>query len=258
MKKLLAFLTVLLFLLLVWRAWSWYKDTVVCCDETIIEEVRAVGPLVFDCNSETPITSSDWASRKVAILSAKKEGEKLLIVAPYFDGETKELALSRAKKLTELFANDLNIEEFELEARGPLGNCEEALSDPLHKTVFKWVVRNEHVVEYHDKAYIYFEYDKTKEIDTENVVKFLNEMSEEVKSSGATVHITGHTDHDGDEAYNYNLGLERAEHVKNYLVSKGVAPDKITTESMGKKEPIADNSTEEGKQKNRRVEIEIK
>ncbi|MGB5242307.1 MAG: OmpA family protein [Lutimonas sp.] len=258
MKKLLAFLTVLLFLLLVWRAWSWYKDTVVCCDEAVVEEVRAVGPLVFDCNSETPITSSDWASRKEAILSAKKEGEKLLIVAPFFDGETKELALSRAKKLTELFANELKPEEFELDARGPLGNCEEALSDPLHKTLFKWVVRNEHVVEHHDKAFIYFEYDKTKEIDIENVVKYLNEMSEEVKASGASVHITGHTDHDGDEAYNYNLGLERAEHVKNYLVSKGVPAEKITTESMGKKEPIADNSTEEGKQKNRRVEIEIK
>ena len=133
MKKLLAFLTVLLFLLLVWRAWSWYKDTVVCCDEAVVEEVRAVGPLVFDCNSETPITSSDWASRREVILSAKKEGEKLLIVAPFFDGETKELALSRAKKLIELFANDLNPEEFELDARGPLGNCEEALADPLHK-----------------------------------------------------------------------------------------------------------------------------
>ncbi len=258
MKKLLAFLTVLLFLLLVWRAWSWYKDTVVCCDEAVVEEVRAVGPLVFDCNSETPITSSDWASRREVILSAKKEGEKLLIVAPFFDGETKELALSRAKKLIELFANDLNPEEFELDARGPLGNCEEALADPLHKTIFKWVVRNENVVEQHDKAFIYFEYDKTKEIDTENVVKFLDDMCEEVKNGGNSVHITGHTDYDGDEAYNYNLGLERAERVKNYMVNRGVSAEKITTESMGKKEPIADNSTEEGKQKNRRVEIEIK
>jgi outer membrane protein OmpA-like peptidoglycan-associated protein len=258
MKKLLAFLTVLLFLLLVWRAWSWYKDTVVCCDEIIVEEVRAVGPLVFDCNSETPITSSDWAARKKAILSVKKEGEKLLIVAPFFDGETKELALSRANKLRELFINELSSEEFELDAQGPLGNCEEALSDPLHKSIFKWVIRNENVTELHDKAFIYFEYDKTKEIDMVNVVKFLNELSEEAKSNGSSIHITGHTDNDGDEDYNYNLGLERAERVKNYLVSKGVSAEKITTESMGKKEPIADNSTEEGKQKNRRVEIEVK
>ncbi|MFD1315473.1 OmpA family protein [Namhaeicola litoreus] len=258
MKKLLAFLTVLLFLLLVWRAWSWYKDTVVCCDETIVEEVKAVGPLVFDCNSDTPITSSDWASRKAAILLEKKEGEKLLVVAPYFDGETKELGLARAKKLSELFANELNSEAIELDVRGPLGDCQVALSDPLHKSIFKWVVRNENVTELHDKVFIYFEYDKTKEIDTENVVRYLSELIEEVKASGQSLHITGHTDYDGDEDYNYNLGLERAERVKNYLISKGVSAERITVESMGKKEPIADNTTEEGKQKNRRVEIEIK
>ena len=50
---------------------------------------------------------------------------------------------------------------------------------------------------------------------------------------------------------------ERAEAVKNFLVSKGVERNRIYTEGKGEKQPIADNKTKEGRAKNRRVEIEV-
>lgn len=69
--------------------------------------------------------------------------------------------------------------------------------------------------------------------------------------------VTGHTDSKGSSAYNQKLSQKRADKVKEYLVSKNVEADRITTIGRGEELPIADNSTAEGKAKNRRVEIQI-
>lgn len=67
----------------------------------------------------------------------------------------------------------------------------------------------------------------------------------------------GHTDSDGGDAYNQKLSVKRSESVKAYLVSKGVEKNRVYTEGKGKKQPVADNKTAEGRAKNRRVEIEV-
>ncbi len=68
---------------------------------------------------------------------------------------------------------------------------------------------------------------------------------------------TGHTDGVGSEAYNQKLSVARAESVKTYMVSKGLPADKIRVEGKGKSSPIASNDTEEGRAKNRRVEVTL-
>jgi OmpA-OmpF porin, OOP family len=67
----------------------------------------------------------------------------------------------------------------------------------------------------------------------------------------------GHTDSDGGDAMNNKLSVSRAEAVKAYLAGKGVEKNRVYTEGKGKKQPVADNKTKEGKAKNRRVEIEV-
>ena len=69
--------------------------------------------------------------------------------------------------------------------------------------------------------------------------------------------IEGHTDDSGDAAFNQQLSEKRAEAVKAEAVANGANPDKITTIGYGETRPIADNSTREGRAKNRRVEIKI-
>ena len=69
---------------------------------------------------------------------------------------------------------------------------------------------------------------------------------------------TGHTDSVGTDAYNQRLSERRAAAVKEYLVSKGIAASKITTIGKGESQPVATNKTAEGRQKNRRVDIEFK
>jgi len=67
----------------------------------------------------------------------------------------------------------------------------------------------------------------------------------------------GHTDWIGTEAYNLALSKRRSDAIKQYLVSKGVEANRIYTEGKGESQPVADNRTAEGRQKNRRVEIEV-
>ena len=67
----------------------------------------------------------------------------------------------------------------------------------------------------------------------------------------------GHTDSVGTDAYNDKLSVKRAESIKTYLTSKGLEANRVYTEGKGKKQPVADNKTAEGRAKNRRVEIEV-
>jgi len=70
--------------------------------------------------------------------------------------------------------------------------------------------------------------------------------------------IKGHTDSTGDDRYNQKLSEERADTVRNYLVSEGVSTARVTAIGFGSKMPVSTNATAEGRQQNRRVEIEIR
>ena len=69
--------------------------------------------------------------------------------------------------------------------------------------------------------------------------------------------VTGHTDSSGSREYNMNLSQQRALSVGNYLVSRGVSPNRFTVLGKGPDMPIASNSTLEGRKANRRVTIEV-
>lgn len=69
------------------------------------------------------------------------------------------------------------------------------------------------------------------------------------------IEVAGHTDNVGKDQYNLVLSYERAKSVANYLIMRGISPDRITARGYGKTVPISSNDTEEGRFKNRRVEI---
>ncbi len=69
------------------------------------------------------------------------------------------------------------------------------------------------------------------------------------------VRIIGHTDNTGSDAINNPLSINRAQSARDYLVSRGVAAQRISIDGRGSREPIADNSTEAGRARNRRIDI---
>ena len=102
----------------------------------------------------------------------------------------------------------------------------------------------------------FFDFDKAV-LKPEGKAK-LDDLVSKVKDINLEVIIAvGHTDSIGTDAYNQKLSVRRAEAVKAYLVSKGIEKNRVYTEGKGKKQPVADNKTAEGRAKNRRVEIEV-
>ena len=105
-------------------------------------------------------------------------------------------------------------------------------------------------------ADVLFDFDKAV-IKPEGKSK-LDDISNKVKGVNLEVVIAiGHADSIGSDAYNQRLSVRRAESVKAYLTSKGIAANRVYTEGKGEKQPVADNKTKEGRAKNRRVEIEV-
>jgi OOP family OmpA-OmpF porin len=102
----------------------------------------------------------------------------------------------------------------------------------------------------------FFDFDKAV-LKPEGKAK-LDDLIGKIKGINLEVIIAvGHTDSIGSVAYNQKLSVRRSESVKAYLVSKGIEKNRVYTEGKGKKQPVADNKTKEGRAKNRRVEIEV-
>ena len=83
----------------------------------------------------------------------------------------------------------------------------------------------------------------------------LDRLVDILKNNPLRVEITGHTDNIGSEEINLDLSQKRADQVKKYLVKKGCNPERIETVGKGALEPISENESNEGRQKNRRVTI---
>jgi outer membrane protein OmpA-like peptidoglycan-associated protein/Tol biopolymer transport system component len=103
---------------------------------------------------------------------------------------------------------------------------------------------------------IFFEFNKATLLkesinELENVYKLL------VDNPNISVEISGHTDNVGSATYNNKLSLERANSVVKYLIDKGIATERLSAVGYGFDKPIAPNTSEEGRQKNRRTEFKI-
>jgi OmpA-OmpF porin, OOP family len=85
----------------------------------------------------------------------------------------------------------------------------------------------------------------------DNVYKMLSEHQQMV------IQLEGHTDNSGSTSANLKLSEGRVNAVKDYLVKKGIKKNRIEVKAFGGAKPVANNSTEEGRVKNRRVEIRI-
>jgi OmpA-OmpF porin, OOP family len=71
------------------------------------------------------------------------------------------------------------------------------------------------------------------------------------------IEIAGHTDNVGTDAHNLKLSQDRANTIRNYLISKGVKAIRLTAKGYGAAQPVADNNSAEGRQLNRRTEVRI-
>lgn len=108
-----------------------------------------------------------------------------------------------------------------------------------------------------DEAIKNLEFDLNKATIREKSFESLTKVANLLVEKNFSLKLGGHTDNTGSMALNMRLSKERAEAVKAFLVSKGANPSRIEAVGYGPNQPIASNKTEEGRQKNRRVEFTL-
>lgn len=137
---------------------------------------------------------------------------------------------------------------------------EDMIKKHIPKEVIKEVVVDKYIVDISEDRLVLvgvnFAFDKSDLLPEsyfvlDKSVRLLND------SPGVNVEIEGYTDYIGTAEYNQKLSLERANTVKNYLVTKGIAESRLSTIGFGKGNPVATNETEEGRAMNRRIVFRI-
>jgi len=130
----------------------------------------------------------------------------------------------------------------------------------MPKEVMNEVVGDRYIAEISDDRLVLvgvnFAFDKSSLLEEsypvlDKSVKLLNDRPT------VNVEIQGYTDFVATESYNQELSVERAQTVKAYLISKGIAETRLTTVGFGKGNPVANNDTEEGRKMNRRIIFKI-
>ncbi len=102
--------------------------------------------------------------------------------------------------------------------------------------------------------HLYFEFDKwdlhpRSYLELDKLVRIME------KHPDMKIQINGHTDNRGEERYNIYLSRKRAKAVMAYLIAQGISPNRLSYKAFGESRPVADNSTEAGRRRNRRVEF---
>ncbi|MCB0374457.1 MAG: OmpA family protein, partial [Sinomicrobium sp.] len=105
---------------------------------------------------------------------------------------------------------------------------------------------------------IYFDFDSEQYSTDGELKEYIKALKTYLEAGPARkISIIGHTDNVGETADNEWIGMQRAKSAMKYLVSQGIPEERITLYSKGESEPIAPNTTGEGRKRNRRVEINI-
>jgi OmpA-OmpF porin, OOP family len=221
--------------------------------------VQVNRPLSFSLSTDSPTLSKAFPALRDSI-AASVGKNNLQITGLYFSDEKNstsfpDLGTARANKVKELFKGKLS--ESQIVTNSQLDTSNYPAGRPDFQVVQFSIVTNatlQPVEEHGNHIIIYL---PSKKIDTV-VDTYLKQLAARLKTSKkSTLSIVGYSDSKGNSKSNYNAALKRAKAIKSELVKYGMNPRHITAKSGGDKNPIASNDTEEGRQKNRRVEITI-
>ncbi len=272
---LLSAFTVLYFLGTQW----WYSNKLsgACCGVAVAEAAvadeataaiaaGATLPLGFKWMNANPILGQDFEAYKTnSILKGMTEDNVLQITGQYYKGEKApegydNMGLARAAAIREMIKEFVPIERIDISSRS-IEDKVAMETAAFAGTSFNWMeaLKKETttIVEVDNESTIYFPFNSSVKDKNTDVDNYLQKLSERLKQTEEKLSITGHTDNVGEEAANMTLGLNRAESIKNILIAKGIAADRISVTSKGELQPATTNDTEDGRYRNRRTVLSI-
>ncbi len=232
--------------------------------QTEANPVQSGYPLLFDWESDKPLTGTRFPVWRDSLIELVKPGNVLQLSGLFSRSETnqtseKNLGLARAKMVRGLFPDipDSLISLTSMADDGLSsadGNPVPALLAEIK--VAETIKAPEAIAS--DKFTIYFPTNSAEKIVNYPADQYLDNLATGLKNSSKTVEIIGHTDNIGPDEVNYSMGLLRAESIQSALVVRGIPVARISVSSKGEKQPTSPNDTEENRAKNRRTEIVVK
>jgi len=237
-----------------------------CCEDTAAAAVaETTGVPLFNCNENIPILDAKFSDWKKRILTPRsRQGDTLVITSFYRADENngEQLARTRAEALRDNLAPEVPKDRIILNVRDTSAKCADLAGKSFESASFSWraikVKKEESAIIESDKDVILLFPFNSKERERDAKVEaYLKELCAKHKTTTATFNLVGHTDNVGTDEENVAMGLARAKTVAGSLTRNGIAANRINTSSKGESEPVADNSTDEGRQQNRRVVIPV-
>ncbi|MEZ4907723.1 MAG: OmpA family protein [Saprospiraceae bacterium] len=254
--------------------WLWDIGKKECCTEYVVEtEVTEIVettdtstnglkslPLAFNWSSGAAVKGDNFSFFRDSLLNSLGDNEIFEITGYYRAEEVNntdetDLGIARAKEIRKLFPE---IPENRIRLISALIDEKDGERENLFiSSNFNNALNTVEIQEIDNSALIYFPFNSLKKLNSSEIESYLDKVADRVISSGETVTLTGNTDDIGAEETNYNLGLKRADVIKDYLLKKGVSADQIKVSSNGETKPLVPNTNNENRAKNRRVELKI-
>jgi outer membrane protein OmpA-like peptidoglycan-associated protein len=215
------------------------------CEKTIIPSKATEGNFKLYANTD-PIYFSDKESWMAYSFEFTAEGYETYFSIGNFERNPKT---KKQKVLSDspyffsyYYIDDVSIEPIQEDV---LVEEDEIPEEPLIKTNEVYTFKN-----------VLFEFDKAEllKVSKAELDQLLNHLNSNLNLS---IEIYGHTDHMGLDTRNKELSQQRAKAVADYLISQGLNRSRIQSFGFGSSKPVADNTTEEGRQLNRRVEFKL-
>lgn len=170
--------------------------------------------------------------------------------------------------LKQVSHGQLNIQGNTVDIRGEVGNeavRQQIASDMAQSLNPTYTIRNGLRVAVQEQSVVdqtlanrIVEFEPGSAVLRQTALPILDEMAVAMgKLKGRKFEVIGHTDASGARAANVSLSLARAQSVKTYLIGKGLPADSLAISGQGPDQPVASNSTDEGRARNRRIEFRV-
>ena len=246
-----------------------------CCDgvvdktsENIIPPVGAeekLGPLLFNYNDATPITSDQFPDYKSEIIAEGEDAEGLEIIGYYFDDEEKpegydNMGMLRANQTRSLFSPP--IEEDKIQIKSEKVSKDDIDTSKLFESVaFNWMGKKAFEEPKIQRTasgdvHILFDSNSVKFEESGEVDEYLDSIAERLKSDNKLIaDIIGHSDGTGEPGPNRRLSRARAKVIRNILLDKGASRSQLKYRGKGESDHVAPNKVESDRRLNRRVVI---
>lgn len=221
-------------------------------------------PLSFNWNSKEATTGAGWEAQREALIGQKGDGKKLKIVGGYYPNEVNNtgygnLGIARAHEVKKLLLNRVPDADISITSKEMTGT---ANRDKPMSSVIDWnwysPSANRSVEIMDGEVNFRFGYKSAEKMSDQEIINYLKGLVTQLKANDKTVHLVGHTDNVGGAPGNKLLGQQRANAIRDLLIEYGLESNRIIASSEGEMSPIATNETEEGREKNRRVNLKLK